>query len=147
MTNRTIEVTLSPDIHLGMLSYSHDDDQLTVCRATGHLDFLQVARVIEQILGDPTTREHRSTLFVFSDVESFISANALRALTPLVQHWSERVSHQRWAVVVPNHTCHDLARIALPALNLQAAEVECFVSEVDALNWLEADFVNSGGSV
>lgn len=109
-----------------------------VCRATGRLDFLQVAQTIERMVGDRTAREARRAILVL-DEDAFASLGTLAPLIPLVRHWSERVPGQRWAVVAPNHLCQALAKLTLPTLSPSVAAAQSFVSEPEAMEWLQSE--------
>ena len=120
-----------------MLSYSVDETRLTICRMAGRVEFLPVAQTLERLIEDPAARRARGTLLRIQDTDAFISLTAMKPLLALVRHWGERSAGQRCAIVAPTSLALALTQATLPVLNLNLAEIRCFLTENEALRWLE----------
>ena len=119
-----------------MLRFHIDDDHLLVCRASGTLEFLQVAQTLQTMMENPQVIATGRLLIVIADEDACRSLPHFHVLRPLLQRWSDQHRRDLCALVLPDETYRVLAEAALRQAQFTAS-VRTFVAEPEAYAWLK----------
>ena len=121
-----------------MIDYHIDlERRLVITHASGRVTLTDLAVHLARLMRDAQFHSDFNALIVASDLMAMPSSTGVTTVAPLVRAWSKRRAGAKWAFVVPNKAARRDAEAALDGLKLTAVATKCFLSEADALGWLE----------
>lgn len=106
-------------------------------RVAGQISFLEAATALQRIVECATSGATRNTLVLFADTDAFLSCTRLKPLVDLVKAWKRFRGRARTALVLPTQSACVMTEFYLREIDVGPEEIQCFISEVAAQDWLD----------
>jgi hypothetical protein len=106
--------------------------------AMGGFHLFSFANYIERLFHDPLFDPKLDSLIIVQDEITMPGVQTTAAIIKLLAVWEERRKGARWAIVFPSEKCRLQAEAVLAKLGLKSIKARCFVSEAEAVAWLDS---------